>query len=101
MKIKIVATTDTGKERANNEDAYIICPDLSQQDWDRSETPTYIPLNKYGAVLVVADGMGGENAGEVASSIAIRSIKRSFSKENVEYWQLEGHVVKFATLEKK
>ena len=85
MKIKIVAVTDIGKERTNNEDAYIICPDLSQQDWSHSETPTYIPLNEYGSLLVVADGMGGANAGEVASSIATKSIRRSFSKENVEY----------------
>lgn len=84
MKIKIVAVTDTGKERTNNEDAYIICPDLSQQDWSHSETPTYIPLNKYGSLLVVADGMGGANAGEVASSIATKSIRRTFSKDNVE-----------------
>jgi len=84
MKIKIVAVTDTGKERTNNEDAYIICPDLSQQDWSHSETPTYIPLNKYGSLLVVADGMGGANAGEVASSIATKSIRRAFSKDNVE-----------------
>ena len=81
MKIKIVAVSETGKERDNNEDAYIICPDLLQQDWSHSETPTYIPLNKYGSLLVVADGMGGTNAGEVASSIATKSIRRSFSKE--------------------
>ena len=93
MKIKIVATTDTGKERTNNEDAYILCPDLSQQDWVHSETPTYIPLNKYGSLLVVADGMGGANAGEVASSIATKSIRRSFSKENVE------HAIKSNSLE--
>lgn len=84
MKIKIVAVTDTGKERTNNEDAYIICSDLSQQEWSHGETPTYIPLNKYGSLLVVADGMGGANAGEVASAIATQSIRRSFSKENVE-----------------
>ena len=84
MKIKIVATTDIGKERTNNEDAFIICPDLSQQDWSHSEVPTYIPLNKYGSLLVVADGMGGANAGEVASTIAIKSIRESFSKTNIE-----------------
>ncbi len=84
MKIKIVAVTDTGKERTNNEDAFIICPDLSQQDWTQSGTPTYIPLNRYGSVLVVADGMGGANAGEVASSIATKSVKKAFTKESVE-----------------
>ena len=85
MKIKIAAVTDTGKERTNNEDAYIICPDLLQQDWSLSETLTYIPLKEYGSLLVVADGMGGANAGEVASSIATKSIRRSFSRENVEH----------------
>lgn len=84
MKIKIVATTDTGKERTNNEDAFIICPDLTQQDWSHSETPTYIPLNKYGSVLVVADGMGGANAGEVASTIATKTIRNTFSKADIE-----------------
>lgn len=83
MKIKIAAKTDTGKERENNEDAYIICPDLAQQDWSRSETPTYIPLGRYGSIIVVADGMGGANAGEVASSIATLSIKQTFTKENI------------------
>lgn len=84
MKIKISATTDVGKERNNNEDAYIICSDLSQQDWAIRETSSYIPLNEYGSVLVVADGMGGANAGEIASAIATESIKGDFSKENVE-----------------
>ena len=85
MKIKIVAVTDIGKERTNNEDAYIICPDLSQQEWSHSETSTYIPLDKYGSLMVVADGMGGANAGEVASSIAVKSVRQSFSKKNVEH----------------
>ena len=84
MKIKIAAITDTGKERTNNEDAFIICPDLSKQVWTLNETPTYIQLNEYGAILVVADGMGGTNAGEVASSIAVESIRNSFSRDKIE-----------------
>ena len=83
MKIKIAATTDIGKERTNNEDAYILCPDLLQQEWIQNETSSYIPCSKYGALMVVADGMGGANAGEVASAIATRSIRSSFSKVNV------------------
>lgn len=84
MKIKIVATTDTGKERTNNEDAFILCPDLLQQDWAQNETPSYITCSKYGSLLVVADGMGGANAGEVASAIATKSIRSSFSKVQIE-----------------
>lgn len=84
MKIKIVATTDMGKKRTNNEDAFILCPDLLQQDWDQIETPSYIPCSKYGTLLVVADGMGGAKAGDVASAIATKSIRSSFSKVHVE-----------------
>jgi len=85
MKIKIVSITDRGLERTNNEDAFVFCPDLSLQDWTQSETPAYIPLNEYGAVSVVADGMGGANAGDVASAIATESIRQTFSKSNVEH----------------
>ena len=84
MKIKIAAITDTGKERSNNEDAFVICPDLTQQDWSCIQTTTYVPLNKYGSILVVADGMGGANAGEVASLVAANSVQKCFSKKNIE-----------------
>lgn len=83
MKIKISAGTDVGKERTNNEDAFIICPDLLMQDWNQSESNTYIPCGKYGSLMVVADGMGGENAGEIASAIATKYISQAFSKEAI------------------
>lgn len=66
MKIKIVTRTDVGKERDNNEDAYLFCSDLTRQDWQQTVTPSYIPLGKYGALVAVADGMGGANAAEEA-----------------------------------
>lgn len=83
MKIRLSAIVDIGKERENNEDAYILCPNLSVPNWNLQETSTYIPANAYGSILVVADGMGGANAGEIASLIAIKSVQRSFSKDNI------------------
>lgn len=77
MKIKIAAQTDIGKEREQNEDAFIICPDLSHPDWGKAEAQ--IDLGEYGALLVVADGMGGANAGEVASGLAVETLKKCFS----------------------
>lgn len=41
-----------------------------------------ISLSKNGTLLVVADGMGGMSAGEVASQIVIDSIKKTFSRLN-------------------
>ena len=53
-KLKFAEITDTGKVREHNEDA--IGSDVD-----------------YG-LMVLADGMGGYNAGEVASGIAVQTI---------------------------
>jgi len=53
-KIASVALTDTGKVREHNEDTIAVDPDIG--------------------LLVLADGMGGYNAGEVASGIAVKTI---------------------------
>lgn len=38
-----------------------------------------VELSKTGCLMVVADGMGGMNAGEVASDIAIKTVERYFA----------------------
>jgi protein phosphatase len=53
-KFNIVELSDTGKVREHNEDAISTDPDAG--------------------LLVLADGMGGYNAGEVASGIAVRTV---------------------------
>jgi len=73
-EIKISARTDVGRERDHNEDNFIVNPNLEQQNWSFDNRET-IKLGKYGSLLAVADGMGGTNAGEVASKIAIESLK--------------------------
>ncbi|MCW8844428.1 MAG: Stp1/IreP family PP2C-type Ser/Thr phosphatase [Gammaproteobacteria bacterium] len=59
-KIKIVELTDTGKIREHNEDAIGTDKDLG--------------------LLVLADGMGGYNAGEVASGIAVKTVLKQVAK---------------------
>ncbi|MDQ3036498.1 MAG: protein phosphatase 2C domain-containing protein [Myxococcota bacterium] len=51
MRVRAGALTDVGRERAHNEDALAIVPEHH--------------------LYVVADGMGGHNAGEVASKLAV------------------------------
>jgi len=53
-KLRLVGLTDTGRVREHNEDTIAIDPDLG--------------------LMVLADGMGGYNAGEVASGIAVKTI---------------------------
>ena len=81
MKIFLTSLTHPGKVRDNNEDAVVVCPDLTTPSWD--DTSEYIPLGAFGSVAVVADGMGGAKAGEVASSLAIERIKSCFTEKPI------------------
>lgn len=67
--MRAVGISDVGRHRKNNEDAYYIHLD-----------------NQLGAgnIYIVADGMGGCNAGEVASSYAIESFLESFYDEKAK-----------------
>lgn len=76
--LKITARTHVGLERDHNEDNFIISSDLSRQMWT-FDTQQNFQLGKYGSLLVVADGMGGMNAGEVASKIAVESMQEYFN----------------------
>ena len=84
--IKISAKTDKGMVRDHNEDDHIFCPDLKSNQWKFFENTESFQLDKYGSLIVVADGMGGMNAGEVASRLAKEGIQEYFSanlKEDV------------------
>ena len=58
--IKAYAKSDVGKTREKNEDSFYITQD---------------PLNKI-QLFILADGMGGCNAGEIASSLAVNCAKK-------------------------
>ena len=77
-KVEIFGMTDVGRDREHNEDNFAICQDLQLQEW-RFQKGQEVKLGQLGALLVVADGMGGTNAGEVASDIAQKTVRGIFS----------------------
>jgi len=94
MKIKIIAKTDIGHNREQNEDAFAICPDLRSPNW--KQTKSCVDYGEYGSLLVVADGMGGANAGNLASSISIETIQKQFTPLNLAtVVQDKKHIVEF------
>ena len=79
LKIALTALCDRGREREVNEDSCLVCQDVSQidrsvilpRDGERMPSAAYHPLGPDGSLLVVADGMGGAAAGDVASQLTV------------------------------
>jgi protein phosphatase len=66
-EIDWAARTDIGRVRENNEDKF---------DFFLPDDPTQLALR--GRLWAVADGMGGHNAGQVASEAALKALIRSY-----------------------
>lgn len=84
LNFQITAGTDVGLVRGNNEDNFILNPDLSLPHWFLpQDTSKVLKLGDFGCVVVVADGMGGANCGEVASAIAVEHVRESFNSADL------------------
>lgn len=75
--------------RPNNEDNYQVSDNLTDNHWGFTADKE-ISLGDKGSLLVVCDGMGGMNAGEVASAIAVATIKEWFDKDKLTDTILES-----------
>ncbi len=82
IRFRIAAKTDVGLERTNNEDNFQVSANLEEVPMKWVNNQEY-SLGAKGALLVVADGMGGMNAGEVASEIAVNTVKELFAPDQI------------------
>ena len=68
--------------RESNEDNYQIIADIAT-DRHGFTANEELTSGNLGTLLVVCDGMGGMNAGEVASAIAVQTVKDCFCKSKI------------------
>ncbi len=74
MLVRVFGTTDTGLVRRSNEDALVMVELRSARKW--SGDVSQWSSGDGGVLLAVSDGMGGANAGEVASALTIEAVVR-------------------------
>ncbi len=84
LTFRLVAVTEAagkyrpGAVRDGNEDALYVDLDLAGTANVSTVPDSNVTPGKAGALFVVADGMGGMNAGEVASQIAVDTVRAAF-----------------------
>ena len=78
IKVKAAGLTDIGRVRENNEDCFFI-------DGEKK-------------LYVVADGMGGHNAGEIASRTTVEILRRHFSNNTIASMNKNPHETRNAML---
>ena len=86
--VRVVGRTDVGRTREHNEDAFAVADlaalrDPDAQPYEHIHRDDEQRVIAGGALFIVADGMGGAAAGEIASSMAVDVVIR----EVAERWR--------------
>jgi protein phosphatase len=77
--VQVFGRTDVGRMREHNEDAFVVA-DLTRGNATlQPEVRTHV-VGDRGTLFMVADGMGGAAAGEIASAMAIEAVLREITE---------------------
>src|SRR5437868_11952744 len=76
IEVSVSARTDTGVVREGNEDAFMIA-DLTSGNLGLGPDMKTHKIGARGSLMVVSDGMGGAAAGEIASEMAVKTVRES------------------------
>jgi serine/threonine protein phosphatase PrpC len=78
----VCAKTDVGRSRSTNEDACSITELASGMVIDATDADRTIDVGAKGVLLALSDGMGGHQAGEVASALVLESLGAELSHDS-------------------
>ncbi|MDF2693255.1 MAG: hypothetical protein K0S65_1638 [Labilithrix sp.] len=81
--VSVAALTHVGRVRENNEDAFVVA-DLTGGALLEQEAHARFDVGERGVLLAVSDGMGGAQAGEVASALVIETLTREIAEAPLE-----------------
>lgn len=84
VRVTVVARTDPGRTREHNEDTFLVA-DLGTGHADPHPIGVTSTVGPLGSLFVVADGMGGAAAGELASQMAADAIHQHLAS----HWPTE------------
>jgi serine/threonine protein phosphatase PrpC len=77
--VHVFGRTDVGRTREHNEDAFVVA-DLTRNDASLQPSVRQHRVGERGTLFMVADGMGGAAAGEIASQMATEIVLRELRK---------------------
>ena len=106
ITFRLLAYTDAAGKydaqayRCGNEDNFYVDDNLADNLISHCNPDQPTTLSDVGMLMVVADGMGGMNAGEVASQIAIDTVKSFFSPSKITPEMASSHEKRSSYLEK-
>ena len=104
VDLEVFGRTDIGKVRQKNEDAFVVVDLMQSLPINAMPAPITIHVDSRGVLLAISDGMGGAQAGEVASALTLEglrlempageggtaesALRSSVEKANQKVWQL-------------
>ena len=73
--LKVFGRSDIGRVRLKNEDAFVIADLMQSEPIQAMTAAVALNVDSRGVLLAVSDGMGGAQAGEVASALTLSALR--------------------------
>lgn len=73
--LKVFGRSEVGVVRVNNEDAFVVADLMVSHPIHAMPQPITLQIGIRGVLLAVSDGMGGAQAGEIASALTLHSLR--------------------------